>query len=195
MEINFPTPSMSTIEVAKNLLGMVLKVKINDEVMCGYIVETEAYLFPEDECSHSYQGKRTPKNEVMYDKAGTWYVYQIHTYNMLNLVTREKNVSEAVLIRGIEPIFPKTKEILTNGPGKLTRFYGITRELNGTTIQNGFLTLEKGKIPQKILSTARIGVSGSEKWKEAPLRFCVAGNPYVSKMKKRETERAEDTWN
>ena len=42
------------------------------------IVETECYLGGEDVASHSYNGKRTPRNEPMYMKPGTSYVYSIY---------------------------------------------------------------------------------------------------------------------
>ncbi|MDR3151152.1 MAG: DNA-3-methyladenine glycosylase [Candidatus Peribacteria bacterium] len=32
------------------------------------------------------------------------YIYTIHTHKMLNIVSKEKDIPEAVLVRAIEPV-------------------------------------------------------------------------------------------
>ncbi len=72
---------VTCIELAKNLLGTILVRRLRDgTVLKGKIVETECYLGAEDKASHSYKGKMTPRNEAMFMKPGTIYVYQ--TYGM-----------------------------------------------------------------------------------------------------------------
>lgn len=44
----------------------------------GRVVETEAYLGPEDEAAHSRGGRQTPHNRGMFMKPGTLYVYLIY---------------------------------------------------------------------------------------------------------------------
>lgn len=68
------------VELAKNLLGTVLVRKLGNSHLKGRIVETECYLGFPDKASHSYQGRRTPRNEPMFMAPGTIYVYQ--TYGM-----------------------------------------------------------------------------------------------------------------
>lgn len=58
--------------VAPALIGHVLARTLPDgRLLTGRIVETEAYLGPEDRASHAYNGRRTPRNEMMYARPGT----------------------------------------------------------------------------------------------------------------------------
>lgn len=55
----------------------------------GRIVETEAYLGPEDEAAHSRGGRQTPRNRGMFMKPGTLYVYLIYgIYFCMNVSSR-----------------------------------------------------------------------------------------------------------
>ena len=65
----------STLSVAKDLLGKVLVHHSALGVTSGRIVETEAYLGPEDQAAHSSGGKRTARNDVMFQEKGYAYVY------------------------------------------------------------------------------------------------------------------------
>lgn len=68
-------------ELAKSLLGKILARRLDDNtVLRGRIVETECYLGGEDAASHSFKGKLTTRNEPMFMKPGTAYVYM--TYGM-----------------------------------------------------------------------------------------------------------------
>ena len=224
---------LDTVSLAKELLGKLIIVKNAGKILSGYIVETEAYLGVIDEACHGYKGKRTPKVEALYQKAGTVYIYTMHTHKMLNIVSCEKNNPQAVLIRGIEPLKNreimeenrrKTGVIVSNGPGKLTKAMGINDKFNmsevkiisnGTYLKKADKNTDKSKVnkkliyeniikksiikentiyldfndaknPEKIEISPRIGIPNKGIWTEKPLRFYVAGNGYVSGMRKSE---------
>ena len=207
-----------TISLAKDLLGKLILVKKDDEILGGYIVETEAYLGAVDRACHGFEGKITPKVEALFGKAGTVYIYTMHTHKMLNIVSCEEGNPQAVLIRGIEPVINvermvenrgKSGILVSNGPGKLTKamgisdkfnksnifeitknFHKITQEMNynSKNIQENvlYIDFENSKIPKKIEISERIGIPNKGVWTEKQLRYFVAGNKYVSRMKKSE---------
>ncbi len=96
----------STVEVAKNLLGKVLVREFEDgDGSAGMIVESEAYLGPDDKACHSSKG-RTKRTEVMFGPAGHAYIYLVYgMHYMFNIVTEAPG--EAVLVRALEPAFAK----------------------------------------------------------------------------------------
>lgn len=146
-----------TISLAKNLLGKLILVKKDDEILGGYIVETEAYLGSVDRACHGFEGKRTPKVEALFGKAGTVYLYTMHTHKMLNIVSCEEGNPQAVLIRGVEPVINvermiknrgKSGILVSNGPGKLTKAMGISDKFNKSNISE--ITRNFQKITQEI---------------------------------------------
>ena len=152
--------------VARELLGCILCVKKDGKVERHVITETEAYVGSHDLASHAAKG-RTARTEVMFAKAGTIYVYLIYgVYEMLNIVTGEKDYPAAVLIRGAGP---------WDGPGKLTKALGITRDLNGQKLgQKNGLWVEEGPVKvavDEIEITPRIGVAYAKEWADKELRF------------------------
>ena len=95
----------SALDVAKDLLGKVLVREVDGKVLKGKIVETEAYIGSIDKACHAYNGRRTKRTEILYEDAGVSYIYFIYgLYHCFNVVTNKKDIAEAVLIRGIEPI-------------------------------------------------------------------------------------------
>lgn len=185
-----------TKTVAQNLLGKFLIHRIGKNIIASMVVETEAYVGPHDLACHASKGK-TERTRVMFEPAGTWYVYMIYgMYYCLNIVTEEKDYPSAVLIRALEPNFSSPQlrgglavareGLSTNGPGKLCRALKIDKKLNCTsaTAKNSRLYFEdRGiKIPKnKIAKAKRIGVDYAGKWKDKPLRFYIKGNKFVSK--------------
>lgn len=185
--------SAPTLEVAPRLLGMTLSTTIKGKTTSGKIVEVEAYRGDIDEAAHSF-GRRTKRNEIMYQAGGLCYVYFIYgMHYCVNVVTEKEDFGAAVLIRALEPIDGieimkkrrglKEGEIynLTNGPSKLCEALAIDKKLLG----EHFLRSDKIKLipsdevtADEVHATTRIGISKS---KDLPWRFYIKGNPWISK--------------
>ena len=146
----------------------------------GRIVETEAYLGPDDLAAHSKGGRRTPRTEVMFGAPGHAYVY--FTYGMhwcLNFVTREAGVPQAVLIRALEPGHLATARAA--GPGLLTRAMSIDGRQNGIPLVPPELyVVDDGAPRRRVFVTARIGVQGTGVWERRLLRY-VVDSPALSR--------------
>lgn len=168
--------------VARALLGQVLVVGER----AGVIVETEAYLGPDDLASHARFGL-TSRNAVMFGPGGVSYVYLIYgMYDMFNVVSGRDGEPSAVLVRAAEPVRgvdggPKA----ARGPGKLTRALGITRArhhgLDLTASRDIYLARGAAVSATRVARGPRVGVDYAGTWAAAPLRFWVDGHPAVSR--------------
>ncbi|RMF54857.1 MAG: DNA-3-methyladenine glycosylase, partial [Calditrichaeota bacterium] len=79
-----------TLKVARELLGMYLVRQIDDTVMVGKIVETEAYIGEDDPACHAARGY-TNRTSIMYGPPGYAYIYFIYgMYHCLNVVTEKE---------------------------------------------------------------------------------------------------------
>ncbi len=141
-----------TLDVAQDLIGKVMVF----ENFKGIITETEAYIGKDDPACHASRGM-TPRTEVMFGPAGFSYVYFIYgMYHCLNFVTEREGFPAAVLIRGLKLM---DENIHYNGPGKLCRALGMTREHNNLDIitHPNFGVYDEGlTLPYEI--TPRIGI-------------------------------------
>ncbi|MFD1672446.1 DNA-3-methyladenine glycosylase [Agrilactobacillus yilanensis] len=197
-----PTPA-----IAQDLLGKTLLYHGPHGAVGGLIVETEAYLGQQDSAAHAYQGHRSRANEALYGTPGTIYIYQRHGQFCFDIATQAKDEPQGILIRSIEPTIgltimtqnrprPKPYE-LTNGPGKLMQALGIQdTNLNLAHLDQAPLTIDLTtfKRPIQIQESPRIGVRKNGGWVAKPLRYFVAGNPYVSKMLKRDMALDSHGW-
>ncbi|CAH0344216.1 DNA-3-methyladenine glycosylase [Bacillus sp. CECT 9360] len=182
---------MPTLEVAQALLGCLLIKDTPEGTAAGYIVETEAYIGPEDRAAHSFGNRRTKRTEVMFGEPGLIYTYSMHTHTLVNVVSGEKEQPHAILIRAVEPYLgiPLMQERrgmselnkLTSGPGKLTKALGITMADYGHSFREPPLWIAPGKPPENISTGARIGIDNSGEAKDYPWRFWVSGSPYISR--------------
>jgi DNA-3-methyladenine glycosylase len=92
-----------------------------------------------------------------------------------------EGIEEMTRLREVSVDKPSDLRKLTSGPGRLAEAFGITRERdNGkdlTDAGSDLFIAEDGYRPNRILVTPRIGIS---KAAERPLRYIIAGNPFVS---------------
>jgi DNA-3-methyladenine glycosylase len=185
----------NTVKVAKDLLGKLLVIPAADGTrVSGIIVETEAYMGVTDRAAHSYGGRRTARNEIMYGGGGHAYVYFVYgMYFQFNVVTGPPDHPHAVLIRALEPIEgveimrqrrgEMKDQNLTSGPGKLCIAMGIDRGLNGEDLRGERVWLEEfNKItPKQIAVGKRIGIDYAGDDAGKPWRFWIRGKSFVSK--------------
>ena len=191
-----------TVIIAKELLG---KYMVHNHMGVSYvarIVETEAYKGLEDKACHSFGGKITNRNKVMFGTPGYAYVYKIYgMYDCMNIVTEPEGNPCAVLIRAVEPAealqqmaqnrFGKDYESLTkkeiwgisSGPGKLCMAMEITRDCYGDDLCGNKLYIadDGKKRKEKIISAKRININYAEEAIDYPWRFYIENNQFVSK--------------
>lgn len=193
-----------SVTVAKRLLGRHLVRCIDGQRLAGTIVEVEAYLGVEDAAAHTFNGRRTQRNESMYLGGGHAYVYMIYGIHFcLNVVCGQPGDGVAVLVRAIEPTEgieqirvnrmacsaaarPLRERDLCSGPGKLTQALQIDRSLDGESLlASQRLWIEEGSglaVPKSAIGVSpRIGVEYAGQWAVKPLRFFIAGNPHISR--------------
>lgn len=161
--------------MARALLG---KILVHGRAKAR-IVETEAYLGLQDRAAHAWRGL-TPRTKILFGPPGYAYVYLIYgMYECLNVVAEAEGSPGCVLIRALEPV-AGLGDARLNGPGKLTRGMGITREHYGADFTRGPLTIcdDPQCGPFEIGVSARIGIRHNADW---PMRFYVEGNECVSR--------------
>jgi DNA-3-methyladenine glycosylase len=186
-----------TLIVAKELLGKFLVHETAQGITVGKIVETEAYIGPEDKASHAYNNLRTKRTEVQFGAKGHAYIYQIYGMYFCFDVTSGRSVGkpEAILVRALEPIdgvevMIKRRGVsgnrivnLTNGPSRLCMAMDITRKQNGTDLCIPPLYIDTGVTVEgkRIMQTNRVNVDYAEEWRHLPWRFFIKNNGFVSK--------------
>jgi DNA-3-methyladenine glycosylase len=141
----FARPS---VQVAPDLLGVVIEHQTADGLVAVKLTEVEAYAGASDPASHAYRG-RTARNAVMFGPPGHAYVY--FTYGMhfcVNLVCLGGGSASAVLLRAgavIEgeelararrtratPVVPYRD--LARGPARLCQALDIDRSQDGADV-------------------------------------------------------------
>lgn len=139
------------LEVAPALVGKTLVHRLPDgEERRLVISETEAYRGIEDTACHAHKG-RTKRSETLYMKGGTIYIYLCYGMHwLLNVVTAEEEVPQAVLIRACRG---------AEGPGKLTKALGIDGSLNRSSIcESDRLWIEDAHHQVDITFDKRVGI-------------------------------------
>jgi DNA-3-methyladenine glycosylase len=190
------------LEVARDLIGCV----VEHEGVSGAIVETEAYHQSEPAC-HAFAGL-TPRTSTLFGEPGHAYVYRSYgIHALLNTVAESAGVGAGVLIRALQPLTGielmrarrgvAREEDLCSGPGKLTQALGVPLSYNGVSLADGPIAIHAhargplalasaGPVVQiageRVVSGTRIGIT---KAVDLRWRFCVAGNPHVSRPRPR----------
>jgi DNA-3-methyladenine glycosylase len=186
-----------TLDVARELLGKVLRHRTADGIASGRIVEVEAYIGESDPACHAAPGPTT-RNRPLYGPPGIAYVYLNYgLHYLVNAVTEEPGSPAAVLIRALEPLDglalmrqrrarakwrqgkpAPPDHALCRGPGNLTTALGITLAQNAQPLTRGALVIEdRGDRVSRVVWGPRIGIRvGTDRlW-----RALVADSPAVS---------------
>jgi DNA-3-methyladenine glycosylase len=157
----------------------------------GEVVETEAYTGPDDEASHAHvRLGRTERNDPMFGRAGTAYVYLIYGMHWcINVATGAEGFPAAVLIRAARPLEGveharerrpgRPDHELMRGPGNLARALAVDRAQNRGMVDGPPLWFAPGaSIPDAgVAAGPRIGIKRAA---DAPLRFWLRGSIWVS---------------
>lgn len=181
----------NALDAAQGLIGCLLISEIGGRRCGGIIVETEAYLGAADPACHSYGGRRTARNEVMYRSGGLAYVYQIYgIHYCFNVVCSAESDPQAVLVRALRPtagidIMHERRsavkyERLCAGPGNLCKALAITRESNGADLSGELLYILNRESRPQIVAAPRINVDYAGEAAGYPWRFCKADSRFVS---------------
>jgi len=183
------------LKIAVELLGKILVTKQGGIITSGRIVEVEAYNGIVDRASHAFGGRRTNRNDIMYNDGGVAYVYLCYgIHHLFNVVTNTKETPHAILIRALEPLKGidemlrrtgklKVDNTLTRGPGNLSKAMGIYTSHSGSSLlgKDVFIADDRFAFDKKdIMSSPRIGVDYAGEDRLLPYRFYIKGNPFVS---------------
>jgi DNA-3-methyladenine glycosylase len=173
----------SVHEVAPELIGVTLLV----DGVGGTIVEAEAYDH-EDPAAHGYRG-RTARNASMFGPPGHAYVYRSYGIHWcLNLVCEQEGSASAVLLRALEPTHgleqmrargrPEDPRLMCSGPGRLCQALAVTREHDGSPLdEDPFALYARARRPH-LVSGPRVGITRAA---ERPWRYALAGSRFLSR--------------
>ena len=188
--------------VARSLLGKLLIRQTPRGILAGRIVETEAYLGNDAAAAHSAAGK-TARNSVLFGPPGHAYVYFIYgNHYCLNVSCLPDGVPGGVLFRALEPItgieqmaeargvdLPEKPELrklsilkkISSGPGRMSEALGVTRARDNdkslVSARSDLRIVDDGYRVRRVVVSPRIGIV---KAADHPLRYFIAGNPFVS---------------
>jgi len=178
---------LSTVALARNLIGKTLVRATRRGRLAGRIVETEAYP-PGDPTGYARPGLTT-SNAPLFEARGFAYVRMVYGACLtLNVAAEEAGTGAAVLIRALEPTEgidlmqrsrPAVRLVnLTRGPGRLCAALGIGREHSGVDLcTSDRLWLEDDGLRPRIRISTRIGLSRDQ---HRRLRFLELGSRFVS---------------
>ncbi|MDE2363092.1 MAG: DNA-3-methyladenine glycosylase [Hyphomicrobiales bacterium] len=177
-----------TVALARFLIGKIVVRELPEGVVSGRIVETEAYVVG-DAAGHAFRGV-TPRNRSLFLERGHAYVYLAYGIShLLNVSSEAAGTGAGVLVRALEPLdgvplMQSNRGVvglrdLARGPGRLAAAMRIDRRLDGLDLcRRGDLWLgDDDRQNDEIGQSVRIGITRDA---ERPLRFFLAGSPFVS---------------
>jgi DNA-3-methyladenine glycosylase len=190
----------SSLEVAPQLLGAVLRHETPEGTVGLRITEVEAYIGDGlDPGSHAFRG-RTRRNAVMYGPPGHLYAY--FTYGMhvcANVVCSPEGEATAVLLRAAEVIegedLAELRRVggsgrriphrdLARGPARLVVAAGMSLADDGADLFSPPFELLLPTEQAEYSTGPRTGVSGPGGGLAYPWRYWLTGDPTVSPYKR-----------
>ena len=157
------------LEAAPQLVGKLLVHRLPDGTeLRERITETEAYRGEEDKGCHASKG-RTKRTELLYGESGRIYIYLCYGMHwLINVVTGEKDMPQAVLIRAGE---------VHDGPAKLTKYLQLDGSCNGQSFcGDGDVWFEDDGFKTDIKTAPRVGIDyAGDYWKNVEWRFIADG--------------------
>ena len=189
-----------TVSIAQAMVGRYLVRRLNGETLVCRITETEAYVGAVDKACHAYGYRKTRRNATMFGPPAHAYLYLIYgMYCCLNFVTNPEGEPDAVLLRGLEPVygqdtmarlrFGKSSAEFTayqrknflNGPGKCCQALALDTKMDGLDLTGDTLFLctspRDAGLPAvtepafTVVSGRRIGIDYAEEAADFPWRF------------------------
>jgi DNA-3-methyladenine glycosylase len=183
---------VDTVALARYLVGKTVVHSVDEGILSGRIVETEAYVVG-DAAAHAFRGL-TPRNRSLFLERGHAYVYFVYgCWFMLNVSGERAGVGAGVLLRALEPLegvalmqqdntSTKLRD-LARGPGRLASAMRITKQHDGLDLcGSGPLWLGTALRPVAAIGESiRIGLTREI---NRVLRFYERGSPFVSGPKR-----------
>jgi DNA-3-methyladenine glycosylase len=174
----------SAHDVAPELIGAQLTLA----GVGGTIVEVEAYDHT-DPAAHGFRNRQTLRNASMFLGGGHIYVYRSYGIHWCaNIVCGVEGISEAVLLRALEPTLGIEEmrvrrgvadpRLLCSGPGRLCQALGITRDHDGLRVDEPPFSFTPRTGDVDVVVGLRIGIT---KAVEQPWRYGLAGSRFVSR--------------
>lgn len=143
--------SRSCLQVAPELCGKIICRRLPDgELLTLRISETEAYNGVSDTACHAHRG-RTARSEMLWREPGTIYIYLCYGVHwLMNVITGAEEDPQGVLIRACEGYA---------GPGKLTKYLQITKDLNGKSfLDSDVIWIADDGYSPEIKTDKRVGI-------------------------------------
>ncbi len=161
---------LNPLKAAYNLLGKILVINSRP----GRIVDIEVYCVLNDPACHSH--KYVKEKDIKALEPGELFLYPVHGYWMLNIVVGETRRG-LVFIRRVS--VGKCFEDYLTGPGIVSKYYAINRELNGVKLgsrEEARIVSDNFRLePGMVKATKRVGL---RKDLDARLRFFIPRNIY-----------------